>query len=160
MAIDNNGNVTQKLVEMLLKQGSWAVLSAVLLYAFWVVALEPAAKERMLFVDTMKENSISNRECAKKNSSTLESISKSNDSIRVSVEIQQETLKTIQEEIAGQTELRKVAMDTMNAFAGEVRKDHPTQNKKHDENSIILDTILKKIQEHDHADSGTRNTDE
>ena len=133
-------NITQQLAEMLLKQGSWAVLSAVLLYAFWVVALEPAYREREIFVETLRENSQVNRVNAKENCDTMKQMAQTNEEIRDSVVAQQQTLIEIKDEVKAQSKLRKVAMDTMGAFAKRVEADHPKQQETLDE---ILEEVKK-----------------
>lgn len=136
---NGDGNVTQKLLEMLLKQGSWAVLSGVLLYAFWVIALEPAAEERHIFVQTLQQNAADNRECAKANSVTMKGMADTNREIRDSVVAQQQVLIDIKDEVKAQSALREVAMETMGAFAKRVEADHPKQQD-------TLDAILEEVE--------------
>lgn len=130
---NGNGNVTQKLAEMLIKQGSWAVLSFVLLYAFWVVALEPQQKERDIFVETIQATSKENKINAKENCVTMKQMATTNEEIRDSVVAQQQTLIEIKDEVKKQSELRSVAMETMGAFAKRVEADHPKQLEKLDQ---------------------------
>ena len=145
-----------RLVEMLFEKGISTVLAGVLLYGFWAIVLQPMAKERVILIGTLQENSAQNRENAKSNRESQESSAESNRKIAHSVQEQADTLISIREEVAGQSALRKVAMRTMTAFAEEMGRVNPANSLKLDEllklaaestDTIKLDILIKSMEE-------------
>ena len=134
-----------RLVEMLIEKGTSTILAAVLLWAFWVVVLKPAGNERAILVETLRQNTIDSQDNLKANRIAVEESAASNKLIADNVALQSDTLLSIRDEILNQTELRKVAMSSMSAFAQEMREVNPGNSKK-------LDELMKVIKEGNHKE--------
>jgi hypothetical protein len=114
-----NLSTESSVLQMLAKHGPWAFWSGILLAILWIFTLEPMREERALLLETFVKVSVSTEH------------------ISEAVRAQKETLTAINKELAGQTDLRLVAMDTMSAFADEMRIVNPG-------NGLKLDALLKK----------------
>ena len=137
-----NGQTTQAmLLEMAIKQGSATVLAGLLLWAFWAVVIEPGAAERKSYSETITETSRENATAVKQQVGILHDMQETNTAIQLSTERQASTLQALSEEMEGQTELREQAMDTMNAFAKEMRDVNPANAKKLD---LLMEKILRE----------------
>ena len=128
------------LMEMAIKQGTATVLAGLLLWAFWAVVIQPGAVERKNYSETITETSKENAKAVREQVVILKEMKDTNHSIKETTEKQADTLEGIKAEVEGQTYLRETAMETMSAFATEMRDVNPA-------NAIKLDILLKKAAE-------------
>ena len=140
MGADNDMNTQQMLLEMAIKQGTATVLAGLLLWAFWAVVIEPGANERRRYSETITTTSKENAKAVREQVTILREMKDTNHSIQETTQKQSDTLDSIKNEVQGQTALRSQAMETMSAFATEMREVNPA-------NSLKLDVLLKQAEE-------------
>ena len=136
MTPEQNGTVnTSSWQQLLAKHGPWAFGCAVMGFVIYTFVLMPSASEREAFVKT----SVLNAE-------SMRTVAESTRIIKESIGRQEQTLVDLRDEVINQTELRSVAMETMSAFADEMREVNPA-------NGMKLDVIMRKV---DEDDTGTK----
>jgi len=127
--MSNNIGVPLTWQQLLAKHGPWALGCAVMGYVIFTFILTPSQKEREAFIETSVQNAES-----------MDTVADSTTVIKGSVERQEHTMDKMSQELEKQSDLRETAMDTMNAFATEMREVNPA-------NAIKLDILLKKAAE-------------
>ena len=147
--VEGNGMKTQAmLMEMAIKQGTATVLAGLLLWAFWAVVIQPGAAEHKNYSETITETSKENAKAVREQVVILKEMKDTNHSIKETTEKQADTLEGIKAEVEGQTDLRMTAMETMSAFAEEMRVVNPA-------NGLKLDVIIKRME----ADANSQKLD-
>ena len=126
MLTNANGESTNTWIRIAEKNGPIAIILGLTLWAFWQFNLIPNERDRHALIEVLTKT-------AQSNSTSMHAVGESTASIN-------ETLKIINNELEGQTALRMQAMDTMSAFAKEMREVNPS-------NAIKLDRILSRIDE-------------
>jgi len=120
-----NGNNSWQ--QILVKQGLAGLGLAAMGFVIYAFVLIPSAHEREVFTKTAIENAKS-----------MGTVADSTEDISASVQRQEATMSNIDMELEKQSDLRETAMDTMSAFADEMRQVNPGNSEK-------LDALMKKI---------------
>lgn len=134
--MSDNNNISWQ--QLLAKHGPWAFGCAVMGFVIYTFVLTPSALERKAFIETSIQNATSMSTVA----DSTKDVANSAEIISSSIERQEATQAGMKDELEKQTELRGVAMDTMSAFAQEMREVNPG-------NSLKLDVLLKAAEADD-----------
>ena len=127
--------------QLLAKHGPWALGCAVMGYVIFTFILAPSQKEREAFIETSGKNAEAMHIVAE----STKDVSSITREIRNLIERQEATQLKMSEELEKQSVMRAVALESMSAFAKEMREVNPA-------NSLKLDLLLKQAKKTDDND--------
>ena len=138
--------------QLLAKHGPWALGCAVMGFVIYTFVLTPSQREREAFIET----SIKNAESMEVVAGNTETVATTAKEISASIIRQENTQMGMRDELEKQSDLRHTAMETMSAFAEEMRAVNPANGVKLDvllkkaettDDNIKLDIIIERIEE-------------
>ena len=129
MAGNGSSTSSNVWIRMAENNGPAAIGLLAVCWAFWQFHLIPNAAERKTMVDVLTST-------AEKNATSNETVAENSEVLKDSIMRQESTQLKMSDELVKQSDLRATAMDTMSAFAKEMREVNPA-------NSVKLDVLLK-----------------